>query len=135
MENPENSHSFSDFTLGASGAPAAAGVAEASAPGTWEPVTADFVALVISCLVSLGILGGAVVVSMRPSPAATNKAYQLAVLVPTWFICSEDILGFPLPLFVAIVARAVFNKGRLGETDRTRSARTASLNVVLKADC
>jgi hypothetical protein len=40
-------------------------------------------------------------------------------------------LGFPRPLLVAIFTRVVV-KGRLalGETDRTLSARTASLNVV-----
>lgn len=31
-----------------------------------------------------------------------------------------------------MAARAVVVKGRLGETERTRSARTANLNVVLK---
>ena len=41
----------------------------------------------------------------------------------------EYILGFPLPLLVAMIARVVV-KGRPGEIDRTRSARTASLNVV-----
>jgi hypothetical protein len=39
------------------------------------------------------------------------------------------LLGFPRPLLVAIIARVVV-KGRPGETARTRSARTASLNVV-----
>ena len=48
-----------------------------------------------------------------------------------------DSLGFPLPLLVAIAAAAavaaalVVLAGRRGETDRTRSARTASLNVVM----
>jgi hypothetical protein len=41
----------------------------------------------------------------------------------------EYILGFPLPLLVAMITRVVV-KGRPGEIDRTRSARTASLNVV-----
>lgn len=41
----------------------------------------------------------------------------------------EYLLGFPLPLLVAMITRVVV-KGRLGEIDRTRSALTASLNVV-----
>lgn len=41
------------------------------------------------------------------------------------------ILGFPRPLLVAMRARVVV-KGRLGETERTRRARTASLNVELE---
>lgn len=47
------------------------------------------------------------------------------------FECSNNVflLGFPRPLLVAMVIREVV-KGRLGDTERTRSARTASLNVV-----
>lgn len=42
-----------------------------------------------------------------------------------------DILGFPRPLLVAMLAMEVVFKGLRGETDRTRSALTASLNVVM----
>ena len=52
-------------------------------------------------------------------------------------IALENSLGLPRPLLVAMAAAAaaavdaVVVSGRLGDTDRTRSARTASLNVVV----
>lgn len=41
-----------------------------------------------------------------------------------------DILGFPRPLFVAMVAAGIVAKGLVRLSGRTRSARAASLNVV-----
>lgn len=46
---------------------------------------------------------------------------------------SQSIPGLGRPMLVAMIARVVV-KGRRGETDRTRSARTASLNVVLNGN-
>lgn len=59
----------------------------------------------------------------------------ISLLYPSTTDCSCKYLpGLPEPGFEAIRARAVVVKGRLGDTDRTRSARTASLKDVLKIE-
>lgn len=86
----------------------------------------------MSFLASVGTAGGVLVASSRPSLAPTKQC--VSSVLQKAIEVAGSLLGFPRPLLVAMLAAdaTVELKGRLGETDRTRSARTASLNVVVK---